>query len=392
MKIERHKRSRTPCIKLVLPIGVAAGIALVTCYLILLFLGSGSGVHHKRTRQGDPKDDVVGDTPLGRRQRDRTTAVVDNSNAAPVDSISERGVGTGGGGGDGGALIHTGKTGGSTISVLLRHGCHSFMPHPCRTDEELPHESMASKRIESYYHVPDFGRLPQSHHAFYVVMSRDPLDRMISAFVFDHVRNRYARNETVDPFKVQKYQDAYVCFPTLQRFVDLLGDDPHHFSYPHKQNWVSAESCPDLAKAAIHSRVKIYNHLYFSYQKLLSFVPTIHQQTLYAIRQEYLWPDWKSLNVVLGQTEPVYVPENDKDRMIRNVTQMEAAHAMPVTRELDAVGTVRLCQALRGEYRGYLWLLKRAKNLSPHDVDQSIAYAKRQCPSLDIDEIARNVS
>jgi Sulfotransferase family len=388
MKIERRKRSRT-CVKLVLPI--AAGISLVACYLILLFLGN--GVHQKRTRQSqrDPNDDVR-HTPsvLKPRQGDRTTAVVDKSIAASVDSGILGGiVGSGGGGG---ALIHTGKTGGSTISVLLRHGCHSFLPHPCRTDEQLPHESMASKRIESYYHVPDFGRLPQSHHAFYVVMCRDPLDRFISAFVFDHVRNRYARNETVDPFKVQKYQDAYVCFPTLQRLVDWLGDDPHHFSYPHKQNWVSAESCPDLAKAALHSRVKIYNHLYFSYQKILSLVPTIHQQTLYAIRQEYLWPDWKSLNVVLGQTEPVYIPENDKERMIRNVTQLEAAHAMPVTRELDAMGTVRLCNALRSEYRSYLWLLKRAKNLSPHDVDQSIAYAKRQCPSLNVDEIARNVS
>jgi hypothetical protein len=32
----------------------------------------------------------------------------------------------------GGAFIHMGKTGGSAISLLLRNGCHSFLPHPCR--------------------------------------------------------------------------------------------------------------------------------------------------------------------------------------------------------------------------------------------------------------------
>ena len=48
-----------------------------------------------------------------------------------------------------GAFIHMGKTGGSSLSLLLRNGCHSFMPKPCRT---VPLETTVSKLVGTYYH------------------------------------------------------------------------------------------------------------------------------------------------------------------------------------------------------------------------------------------------
>ena len=281
----------------------------------------------------------------------------------------------------GGAFVHTGKTGGSTISVLLRNGCHSFMPHPCRTN--ISHESVASKLVQSYYHVPDFGLLKESNHSFYIITSRDPFDRTISAFVYDHIKNRNARNETIDDIKQSKYKEAYRCFPSLQHFVEYLGDKPHEFNYPHKRNWVTAESCPDLAKAALHSRVKIYNHLYFSLFFILSTTPTLEKQTLYTIRQEYLWNDWKALNMVLGQTEDVYIP-HDGTNFLRNVTLLEQEKKMPVTRALNQHGRVTLCNALREEYRAYFYILIHAQNLSPGDLQQSIERTKHNCPTLDL--------
>jgi Sulfotransferase family len=288
----------------------------------------------------------------------------------------------------GGAFVHTGKTGGSTLSVLLRNGCHSFVPHPCRTN--ITHESVASQMIESYYHVPDFGALRQSNHTFYIVTCRDPFDRTISAFVYDHIRNRYARNETISPFKERKYEEAYSCFPTIQQFVELLGEQPNQFNYPHKQNWVSAESCPDLAKAALHSRVKIYNHLFFSFRLLLSFIPNKEKLILYAVRQEHLWDDWTSVNQALGQTSPVYIP-TEETNSIRNVALLEVTNQMPVTRELNADGIMLLCNALRVEYQAYFFLLKRAKNLATNDLEQSIQRAKHNCPHLDLDSLLQNV-
>lgn len=48
-----------------------------------------------------------------------------------------------------GAFIHIGKTAGSSLSILLTNGCHSFMPKPCRT---VPDESMISKKVKTYFH------------------------------------------------------------------------------------------------------------------------------------------------------------------------------------------------------------------------------------------------
>jgi hypothetical protein len=309
----------------------------------------------------------------------------------------------------GGAFVHIGKTGGSTISVLLRNGCHSFRPHPCRS---VPDESMASRLIESYYHVPDFSFLQQSHHDFLVFSTRDPFDRVKSAFTWEHLENRLARNETVDEFKLAKYEEAYKCFPTLQRFVEYLGEegvadrlrhaDSTHFHYPHKQNWVSAESCVDLARAAFHGKVKLYNHFYFSYQKILSFLPGLIQPqqkkqqqpvdnapTLcYAIRQEHLWNDWVKLNERLGQATGTVHEQETASRTIRNSTELELQNRLPVTRALQSVET--LCRALRGEYRAYFWILQRARNLTPADVLQSVIKAKGNCPNLDVGSILSN--
>lgn len=47
-----------------------------------------------------------------------------------------------------GAFVHIGKTGGSTISKLLRNGCHAVYPKPCRN---ITDETIVSKLVD-YYH------------------------------------------------------------------------------------------------------------------------------------------------------------------------------------------------------------------------------------------------
>ena len=282
----------------------------------------------------------------------------------------------------GGAFVHMGKTGGSTLSILLRNGCHSYMAHPCRTIAKHQ-ESFASKQIESYYHVPDFGLLPQSNHHFYLITTRDPLDRLVSAFVFEHIRNKDARNETIDEYKRSKFEEAYRCFPTLQSFVDLLGseeDEDLRFRYPYSKAMVVADSCTDLARAAFHGHVKIYNHLYFSYQKIGMLIPRVAQQTLYVTRQEHLWADWAKINEDLGQpVETIHIPAQ---QVVRNMTVYELQNQLPVKRDLYARGREILCRALRDEYNAYFWFLQKAKNLSPHDINQSLLYSRRNCPNV----------
>jgi hypothetical protein len=66
-----------------------------------------------------------------------------------------------------GAFLHLPKTGGSTLSLLLRHGCHAtVLPKPCHnvTTTEQPVESYLSL-LSTYYHIADFPKLDKNNNA-----------------------------------------------------------------------------------------------------------------------------------------------------------------------------------------------------------------------------------
>jgi hypothetical protein len=278
----------------------------------------------------------------------------------------------------GGAFVHIGKTGGSTISVALRNGCHSYRPHPCRN---VTKETIASRLIQSYYHVPDFGLLPQSKHDFYLVSTRDPLDRVLSSFVYEHYANRRARREPMDPTKVKKMQDAYSCFPSLEKFVGYFdANDPRQFDYPYAQREVNNSKCQDLARAALYGKVRVYGHLFFGYERIRSLLMATkhdeqHRLVVYATRQEHLQRDWEVVNRHLGQVDEVGLLPHQR-------TQDSSVQTMPVPKKLSRRGRHLLCKALTGEYEAYVWFLQQAENLHPEDVVESMQYSISRCPQL----------
>jgi hypothetical protein len=73
-----------------------------------------------------------------------------------------------------GAFIHMGKTAGSSVSLLLRNGCHSFMPKPCRT---VPLETIVSRLVGTYYHGMNL-----CNRSWYVSMSMNFL--LTPCFIF----------------------------------------------------------------------------------------------------------------------------------------------------------------------------------------------------------------
>lgn len=286
-----------------------------------------------------------------------------------------------------GALIHVGKTAGSTVSVLLRNGCHQFVKRPCKvipTDQE----SMASKLISDYYHVPDFFKLWNSslQHDFYVVSTRDPFDRTISAFTYEHFQNIIARGEKIDQWKLKT--GAFDCFPSLETFAQFLGpDNPknYDFTYSPKTTDLTNVSCQDLARASMFSQIRIYDHLFFSYHQIKSFLlqqtnVKRQQQVFYAIRQENLWEDWKVINQqYLKQSNDVFIPH--KAAVRRNITDID----LPVSRDISDTGKRYLCNALAEEYEAYFWFLVHAKNLKKSDINDALFYAKQNCPNLQLD-------
>jgi hypothetical protein len=297
---------------------------------------------------------------------------------------------------DGGAFVHLGKTGGSALSIHLRNGCHSFLPHPCRN---ITNETLASRLIESYYHVPDFSFLQLSNHDFYMITIRNPYDRFVSVFVFEHYLNRKVRNDFSGVKFVNELEQGYKCFPTLESFVGYLEGNTTTFNYPFPHNIINVQSCRDLARAAFHGRVRaLSKHMYFNYEKVVGFIPEVDKQVIIVTRQEKLWDDWRTANAWLGHKGPVYTNNNNDmkshltparehqhkamnlQEVVRNTTLLQ----LPVTRELTSHGIAILCKALQTEFSIYFWLLAKSSNLLPSDVAESVRDAQHRCPSVRI--------
>ena len=266
-------------------------------------------------------------------------------------------------------FIHIGKTGGSTITTMIRNGCNSlsnshvvntsssFSSSSCtRTiksnndrkvlDNDADNESQLSKLIEHYYHVPDFWRLPTSNHETFLISMRDVFDRSISSLLYQHPLNAQAYNLTLSNNQKTNGPMAYRCFPTLEAFAMLLPkyESIPNCNYPYKFNQIVATDCNALACAVIHGKVRFFSHLYFNYQNIIqtkinSFInfdatigdsdtinrdkdhpsvngPRRNERQIYVIRQERFWHDWINVNRLLGQTTPIIVPPNSGSAVV----------------------------------------------------------------------------
>lgn len=150
-------------------------------------------------------------------------------------------------------FIHIGKTGGSTLSLLLRNGCHFHVRRQQRgsCNHVVPNETTTSKLVQAYYHVPDFHKLPNSKHRIYIITTRDVYDRTVSAFLYTHPRNvpYYGNVETSE--ERRKFMEiAYACFPTLEDFAaSLKRGNSSDCNYPYAHNEIVNTDCSELACA-----------------------------------------------------------------------------------------------------------------------------------------------
>ena len=97
-----------------------------------------------------------------------------------------------------GAFLYVGKAGGSTVSLVLQNGCHSFIRKPCAKRqhwEDGTRNETYVGALTTYIHTPDFHRMGQtpqySNFDFYVIMVRDPFSRFLSAFTYMHPGNGF---------------------------------------------------------------------------------------------------------------------------------------------------------------------------------------------------------
>jgi len=316
-----------------------------------------------------------------------------------------------------GAFIHIGKTGGSTISLQLVNGCHSFVPKPCKNRPQTIHPESAVSKLTTYYHVPDFmplrggsSQLFKNAHNynFFIFTLRDPLDRAISSFLYTHPKNRavelyndYKDRLTTEQFKnemkgkgseknlmesfekkVQKEDRIlYSCFPLLESYAGAL-DDFH--DYEEREDWeelIRIGECSKVAKMTLnHGIPNAMQHQYWDLRKISEELRDIDLKnlTVFTIRTNALVKDWKNINNYLGQEGNVTISPNtsharnskSRDYPIKNILSIEARQ--------------KLCLYLEKEYEVYLQLLIYAENIKPKDLSDNFKHAQKNCPWLNL--------
>lgn len=274
-----------------------------------------------------------------------------------------------------GAFLHLPKTGGSTLSLLLRHGCHAtVLPKPCHnvTTTEQPVESYLSL-LSTYYHIADFPKLDKTknatdknvsnadtvpEYAFYTLTLRDPLDRTLSSFTYTHPANQEAMGQYVRYRHRQFYQP---CFPDLDHFAEALRSNN--------------DTCGRMAHNVLNNRARWVQHLFFDAKYMQRVIPT--GRPILVIRQEHLADDWRTANRALGQDDTTLRPPEQQLRRIATNQRL------PVERDNMRDESRRsICEALLDEYQAYLAFVWQAINLQEGDRVEVYNRAMLHCSEL----------
>ena len=237
-------------------------------------------------------------------------------------------------------------------------------------------------QLTTYYHTPDFQKLDKKAYKFFVISTRDPLDRTLSAFAYMHPRNLQVRGEERRwIFRSNKFYKN--CFPNMDTFVEALSraniTAGNEFGAMIEKP--STLSCTDRARAAWQHQVLLVDHFHWDHQHLERQMRPRYQSAdvaLLLVRREALWEDWTSTNHWLEQNATTV--ETFPEVHMRAV----AGTAFPVGKDISEPNRGRLCLLLRSEYQVYLEMVALARNLNEEEKLESLKFSQRQCPELNL--------
>lgn len=311
-------------------------------------------------------------------------------------------------------FLHIGKTGGSTISVNIRNGCHEYYMEPCKErqhDGWILNETIASQRIQSYYHMEQIPHDKLEKITTIVTAVRNPINRFISAFAYAHPLNFQATSLSHS----RETMEQFSCFPKLTYLVkaamgktEISWNKAHINALREKERQVNTVqfgkmysrpkpiqevvlpmNCTDLAMLAfgmnktlqVETTPPFVNHMTFDYRQYYRSMPA--DKEIFVLRHENLFEDWRLVNDLLSKDNTKYndwpnVPQFH--RVERNVSHF---YAMKDRYKLHTMQEKHwLCELLQDEIRTYFMILLRAVNLSDKDLREAMDDVDKSCSEV----------
>ena len=126
-------------------------------------------------------------------------------------------------------FVHVGKTGGTTLNTVLECNCLWFSNRKVKAEclQNLAKQSTKSKisnmtKLQLHGNPrPGFDEFNERDNVSYLVTARNPIDRVISAFNYEHPLNN---GGDVNHKRFKMFYGT--CFPTIQDMADVLTARP----------------------------------------------------------------------------------------------------------------------------------------------------------------------
>ena len=250
-------------------------------------------------------------------------------------------------------FVHIGKTAGSTIGCAL-----GFILH-CG-DATTPLQVLPGnlpQRTTKLIHNDANDCADDMPNYLFVV--RNPIARVQSAYPYD--RPNYLQEPNAEPQLWQLYTGCR--FWTLNDLINQGLDS----------EGAASDSCKAMAFHTIRGNEYHGNHLYYNYQYYLNQINQGNSGKMWVIRTEHMVGDWNEIEQML---EPTTFQATTDDFAAKNVGAKTAADDQP----LSANAKHLLCYALCREIQAYKNILRRAVNLTPSQVEESLQDLYESCP------------
>jgi len=199
----------------------------------------------------------------------------------------------------------------------------------------------------------------------YVVTIRNPIDRMVSWFLYTHPKNKIRHVSS-------KGKNIYDCYEQ----VDDLATD----GLDRKASG-TLDDCQQLARDVIKGNVKghdEYVHITRNYSFYISeLLLQADNKNIYVIRTEHLMDDWINAAEDIVRKSGISVNINTKDT---HVTHREGKSPVVTNRELSKEGLQNACFFLCNEIQLYKQIINKAINLDLHEKSRSFHDLAKYCP------------
>jgi hypothetical protein len=281
-------------------------------------------------------------------------------------------------------VVHVGKTAGGTLSCRLG----SWLAKNCKKQTNQRPSVLRHHVLGKIHKNRDFGCMKRNGRqrselpAVWLFTLRHPLDRIVSWFHYEHLHLNHV-SETISN-RPALYDD---CFDDMNDLAQIGLKQAWEYNtnaetQPERESDPKVSpKCAKRAWNAITGKVGYEYHNFYNYRYYRDWVdhlmfPTDY--TILVIRSEHLEEDWIRLEELYNHKQGTtnMIVKGGKDNYFANVQRHKSNSSLSPDSYLN------ICRALCEEIQIYSFLLKRAINLTPQQLRQSMDELHAKCPQM----------